>query len=198
MGACHLLFAVALILSLSKGGYAEMDNTEKAIFAGGCFWCMESPFEKLDGVHSVVSGYTGGEELDPTYQEVASGATGHAEAIEIIYDSSVVTYAELLEVFWRQINPTTPGRQFVDVGEQYRSEIFYQGEEQKSLAEASKAKLNDSGRYDSPIVTEITPATTFYPAEDYHQDYYKTQPLQYKFYRFNSGRDQYLKKVWGS
>jgi len=167
-----------------------------ATFAGGCFWCMESPFESLDGVIEVVSGYGGGEEKEPTYEEVSSGVTGHAEAIQVTYDPSRITYEELLDVFWRQIDPTDPGGQFVDRGKHYRTAIFYHDDEQRRLAEKSKAALERSGQYDRPIVTEITPATGFYGAEEYHQDYAQKNPLRYKYYRHASGRDQYLKKLW--
>ncbi len=170
---------------------------EKATFAGGCFWCMEPPFDKLDGVISTTSGYTGGQVENPTYKQVSAGGTGHAEAVEILYDPDKVSYRKLLEVFWRQINPTTPDRQFVDVGSQYRSAIFYHNEEQRRQAEETKKEMAASGRFDGPIVTEIVPAGPFWPAEDYHQDYYVKNPLRYKFYRFGSGRDKYLEKVWG-
>jgi peptide methionine sulfoxide reductase msrA/msrB len=170
---------------------------EKATFAGGCFWCMVGPFEKLDGVKEVVSGYTGGHKENPTYEEVSSGTTGHVEAIQITYDPSKVTYSKLLDIFWRQIDPTDASGQFADKGLQYRTVIFYHNDEQKRLAEKSKTALQNSGMYDKPIVTEIIPATTFYKAEDYHQDYHKKQPIRYKLYRNNSGRDQYLKKIWG-
>lgn len=170
---------------------------EKATFAGGCFWCMEAPFEKLDGVKDVVSGYTGGHKENPTYQEVSFGSTGHVEAIQITFDPNKVSYAGLLDVFWRQIDPTDAGGSFVDRGPQYRSVIFYHDQEQKRLAEESKDALGKSGRYDKPIVTELTKFSKFWKAEDYHQDYYKTHSLKYKFYRSRSGRDQYLKKIWG-
>ena len=175
-----------------------VEKYEKAIFAGGCFWCMEHPFDKLEGVISTTVGYTGGIQKDPTYEEVSAGGTGHAESVEVTFDSSILSYDELLDVFWRNVDPTTPNRQFVDVGSQYRTAIFYLNEKQKKLAEASKATLEASGRYDQPIVTEIVPATTFYKAEEYHQDYYKKNPIRYKFYRYNSGRDRYLEKVWGN
>jgi methionine-S-sulfoxide reductase len=171
--------------------------TARAIFAGGCFWCMEPPFEKLDGVHAVVSGYIDGHKENPTYQEVSSGTTGHTEAVEISYDPAKVSFDELLEVFWMNIDPTDAGGQFVDRGSQYRSGIYYLDDEQKQLAEASKERLDKSGRFDSPVVTEIVAATRFYPAEDYHQDYYKESPVRYKFYRYNSGRDQFINRVWG-
>ena len=172
-------------------------RTEKATFAGGCFWCMEPPFEKLKGVLSVVSGYTGGHTEDPKYEEVSAGGTGHAESVQVLYDPSVISYEKLLEVFWRNIDPTTKDRQFVDVGSQYRTAIFYHSEEQRRLAEESKKQLEASGRFGKPLVTEIVPAGKFYPAEGYHQDYSKKNPTRYKFYRFNSGRDQYLDRIWG-
>jgi len=177
--------------------YDGNGKLEKATFAGGCFWCMEPPFDKLDGVVSTTVGYAGGTEENPTYEEVSSGETGHAETIEIVYDPSQVTYAELLDVFWRNIDPTQVKGQFADIGRQYRTAIFYHDEGQKRLAEASKDALGNSGRYDKRIVTEIVPATAFYRAEEYHQYYYEKNPLRYKFYRYGSGRDAFLKKVWG-
>ena len=168
-----------------------------ATFAGGCFWCVEADLEKVSGVREVVSGYTGGEKENPTYEEVSSGTTGHLEAVQVHYDPSEVTYEQLLDVFWRHIDPTDPGGQFVDRGPQYRSAIFYHNEHQKKVAEQSKASLAASGRLDKPIVTEIRPFTRFYPAEDYHQDYYKNHSFRYKFYRSGSGRDRFLKKTWG-
>lgn len=170
---------------------------EKATFAGGCFWCMEPPFDKLKGVVSTTSGYAGGHKENPTYEEVSAGGTGHTETVEVLYDPSQVTYEELLDVFWKNIDPTAKDRQFVDVGSQYRAAIFYHSEEQKRLAEASKKKLAESGAFDRPIVTEISPAGKFWPAEEYHQDYYQKNPVRYKFYRYNSGRDQFLEKKWG-
>jgi methionine-S-sulfoxide reductase len=170
---------------------------KKATFAGGCFWCMEPPFEKLAGVTSVTSGYTGGRTEKPRYDEVSAGKTGHAEAVEVLYDPSVITYEKLLDVFWRNIDPTTKDRQFVDIGNQYRTAIFTHDEEQQRLAEESKRKLEASGRFGKPIVTEIVRAGTFWPAEEYHQDFYKKSSARYKFYRFNSGRDQYLDRIWG-
>jgi peptide methionine sulfoxide reductase msrA/msrB len=168
-----------------------------ATFAGGCFWCVEADFEKLPGVVRVISGYTGGNKENPTYEEVSSGKTGHVEAAQVYYDPSKITYEELLDYFWNHIDPTDPGGQFVDRGSQYRSVIFYHDEEQKRLAEKSKEELIKSRRFDKPIVTEILKFTKFYEAEDYHQDYYKTHPLKYKFYRYRSGRDQFLEKAWG-
>lgn len=187
-----LLWGVIFMQEIDAAGAA----VEKATFAGGCFWCMEPPFEKLEGVKDVVSGYTGGHKKNPTYEEVSSGSTGHVEAVQIIYDPSKITYGKLLEVFWRQIDPTDPGGQFVDRGAQYRSLIFYHSDVQKKAAEESKKELDRTGRFSKPIVTEIAPASEFYRAEEYHQDYHKKNPIRYKFYRFNSGRDQYLNKTW--
>lgn len=169
-------------------------NTATATFAGGCFWCVESDFEKVPGVLKVVSGYTGGAGANPTYETY--GAKGHIEAIQIFYDPAKVTYAQLLDVLWRNIDPTDPGGQFVDRGAGYRSAIFYHDEEQKRLAEKSKAELAKSGRFAKPIATEIIKFDRFYDAEEYHQDYYRKNPLRYKYYRGGSGRDQFLEKVW--
>jgi peptide-methionine (S)-S-oxide reductase len=170
----------------------------KAIFAGGCFWCMEPPYDKLDGVVSTLSGYIGGHKKNPTYEEVSASRTGHTEAVEVVYDPKKVSYQKLLDVFWRNIDPTVKDQQFCDVGSQYRSGIFYVDEEQKRLAEASKAALEKSKPFKGAIVTEITRATEFYPAEDYHQDYYLKNPVRYKFYRNGCGRDSRLKQLWGS
>ena len=169
-----------------------------AIFAGGCFWCMEPPFEKLEGVVSVTSGYTGGPEKSPSYREVSSGNTGHVEAVRVEYDPTVVSYEYLLEVFWRQIDPTDDGGQFADRGKQYRTAIFVDGRKQRELAEASKKRLEKSGVFDEPIVTKIRPEGPFYPAEKYHQDYYKKNPAHYKRYRIGSGRERFLESVWGN
>ena len=174
----------------------DNNNYKAATFAGGCFWCTESDFEKVEGVIDAVSGYIGGQEENPTYKDVSAGITGHTEAIKIQYDPEKVNYSQLLDVFWRHVDPTDPGGQFVDRGSQYRTAIFYHDEEQRQLAEDSKKKLNESGRFKKPVVTEIIPFDRFYPAEDYHQDYYKKSPLRYKYYRFHSGRDQFLKKAW--
>jgi len=170
---------------------------EKATFAGGCFWCMEQPFDVLDGVVSTTSGYTGGDTENPTYEEVSSGTTGHAEAVQILYDPKKISYAELLNVFWRNVDPTNPNGQFVDRGRQYRPAIFYHDEQQRAAAEKSRDELEKSGRFKGPIKTEIVKAGPFYNAEDYHQDYYKKNPIRYKFYRGRSGRDDFLKKTWG-
>jgi len=172
-------------------------TAETAIFAGGCFWCMEPPFEKLDGVQAVESGYTGGFKKAPTYEEVSHTETGHVEAVRVTYDPSQVGYEDLLEVFWRNIDPTDDGGQFVDRGSSYVSAIFVSNAEQRASAEASKQALADSGRFDKTIVTPVRDASTFYLAEDYHQDYYKKNPLKYKYYRYRSGRDQFIKKAWG-
>ena len=190
-----LLGTLILFLLVPLDSRAQGD-TARATFAGGCFWCMEHPFEKLDGVLEVVSGYTGGDKQNPTYEEVSSGETGHLEAVQILYNPSKVTYNQLLDAFWRQIDPTDPGGQFVDRGEQYTSAIFYHDEVQRAAAEASRQTLTRSGRYDKPIVTRIRKATRFYKAEDYHQDYYKKNPIRYKYYKYGSGRDPYLKKMW--
>jgi peptide methionine sulfoxide reductase msrA/msrB len=202
--AIPVLAAVGLGLIFSLlagpiGGNNAMakKHLEKATFAGGCFWCVESAFEGKDGVIDVVSGYTGGHKENPTYEEVSAGTTGHAEAIEVTFDPKRISYEELLDIFWRQIDPTDNGGQFVDRGSQYRSAIFYHSDEQRRIAEESKANLKKLGVHDKPIVTEIVEATVFYPAEEYHQDYHSKNPLRYSFYRFNSGRDSYLKETWG-
>ena len=174
----------------------EDKSLEKATFAGGCFWCMEPPFERLNGVVDVIAGYTGGEKENPEYKEVSSGATGHYEAIQIIYDPEKITYEELLDVFWKQIDPTDAGGSFVDRGQQYGSAIFYHDNKQKRLSELSKEKLSKSGVFKKPIATKILEFRIFYRAEDYHQDYYKKNPLRYKFYRSRSGRDKFLKETW--
>lgn len=192
------LLAIALFTgSSSANGQGAGEALEKATFAGGCFWCMEPPYDGLEGVVSVTSGYTGGQKKNPTYEEVSAGTTGHAEAVQIIYDPKKITYAKLLDIFWRNIDPLAKGSQFCDTGSQYRSAIFYHNEEQKRLAEASKKTLEQSKRFKGPIYTEIVAASEFYPAEEYHQKYYKKNPLRYKFYRFNCGRDQRLKDLWG-
>jgi len=172
-------------------------NLEKATFAGGCFWCMEHPFDEIPGVVSVTSGYAGGQKKNPTYEEVSAGGTGHAESVQIVYDPSRVSYEKLLNVFWHNIDPTAKDRQFCDSGHQYRSAIFYHNEEQHRLALQSKAKLEKSKPFKGPIVTEVVPATEFYAAEDYHQHYYKKNPIRYKFYRYRCGRDERLKELWG-
>jgi peptide methionine sulfoxide reductase msrA/msrB len=171
-------------------------DVKKATFAGGCFWCTESDFEKIDGVLEVVSGYTGGDEENPTYEQVSSGMTGHYEAVQVVYDPEKITYSTLLEVFWRHVNPTDAEGQFVDRGSQYRSAIFYHNEEQRVAAEKSREKLDKSGVFKQSVVTEIIPLNKFYKAEEYHQDYYKKNPIRYKMYRFGSGRDQFIESIW--
>ncbi len=171
-------------------------GTASAVFAGGCFWCSESDFEKIDGVLDVISGYTGGHVAHPTYQQVCAGGTGHVEAVQVLYDPSRVDYERLLDVYWRHIDPTDPGGQFVDRGQQYRSVIFYADEAQKRSAEASRDRLAAGGPFKKPIVTEILPLAEFYPAEDYHQDYHQKNPLRYQFYRRASGRDGFIEKAW--
>jgi len=188
---------ILLPLLTTRPFAADAPTLQKATFAGGCFWCMQPPFEKLDGVTEVVVGYTGGTKVDPTYEQVSGGGTGHLESVEITYDPAKVSYEKLLDVFWRQINPTDAGGSFVDRGSSYRSAIFYHSDEQRKLAEASRDRLRRSGRFDKPIATEIRAAGPFYRAEEYHQDYWKKNPVRYKFYRYNSGRDQYIEKVWG-
>ncbi len=192
----YLIFLSFFIFAFSQQSLFADSQLEKATFAGGCFWCMEPPFEKLDGVISVTSGYTSGNKENPTYKEVSSGKTGHLEAVEILFDPSKISYSRLLEVFWMQIDPTDNSGQFVDRGPQYRTAIFYHNEKQRVLAEKSKEELNASKRFSNPIATEIISASKFYKAEVYHQDYYKRHSLRYKYYRIRSGRDKFLKKIW--
>lgn len=186
--------AISCFMAFSSEGVGEK-SLARATFAGGCFWCMEPPFDKVEGVISTTVGYTGGHKESPTYEEVSSGLTGHAEAVEILYDPQKVGYEKLLEVFWQNIDPTVKDRQFCDVGSQYRTAIFYHDEEQRRLAEMSLERLKQSGRFEQ-ILTEILPASTFWPAEDYHQDYYRKNPLRYKLYRVGCGRDQRIKGLW--
>ena len=176
---------------------AQNSGLQVATFAGGCFWCVEAGFEKLEGVSEVISGFSGGVIKNPSYRQVASGSTRHIEAVQVFYDEEVVSYKDLLDSFWRQINPTDDGGQFVDRGHQYKPAIFFHNEKQKLAAQQSSQALAATGRYEKPLKTEFTPYKAFYAAEDYHQDYYKKNPIRYKFYRFNSGRDQYLEKTWG-
>ncbi len=181
----------------SKKPPSAAEGTAVATFAGGCFWCMEAPFEKLDGISAVLSGYAGGEQPNPKYHDGAAGRTRHMESIQVHYDPERISYGDLLSVFWRQIDPTDGGGQFVDRGNQYRTAIFYHSEEQRQAAERSREELSNSGRYDKPIVTPITEFTNFYPAEDYHQDFYKKSPGRYHQYRAGSGRDEFLDRTWG-
>lgn len=190
------LAAAAFILVALWLAPANAQNRAVAIFAGGCFWCLEPPFDKLDGVLSTTSGYIGGSKADPTYEQVTSGRTGHYEAIQIEYDPARIGYGQLLEVFWRNIDPVDPTGQFCDKGPQYRSAIFVVDEEQRRLAEASKSALDKSGKLPGRVVTEILPAAKFYAAEDYHQDYYRKNPGRYTFYRWNCGRDRRLQQLW--
>ena len=172
-------------------------KTETAIFAGGCFWCMEPPFDKLDGVISTTSGYTAGHQKNPSYKEVSAGKTGHTEAMKIVFDPEKVSYQDLLKVFWKNIDPLARNRQFCDAGTQYRSGIYYQNSAQEAAARASLQQLVNSKKFDTAIATEIKAADTFYPAEEYHQNYYQKNPLRYKFYRYSCGRDQRLEELWG-
>ena len=192
-----LVLAAALLAVMATHGAAEEPGQAKATFAGGCFWCVEEAFEKVPGVISAVSGYTDGHVDNPSYKQVTSGRTGHTEAVEVIFDPAQVTYEQLLDVFWRNVDPTVVDRQFCDVGNQYRTGIFVHDDEQKRLAEASRKALEESKPFAGPIVTPIAVASTFYPAEDYHQDYYKHNPLRYKFYKWNCGRAQRLEELWG-
>ncbi|MBW2572394.1 MAG: peptide-methionine (R)-S-oxide reductase MsrB [Deltaproteobacteria bacterium] len=204
-----IYFAITLLLMLFFGYHQLMSmdhkntpmkdhtgNTASAVFAGGCFWCTESDFEKVYGVIEAISGYTGGDSHNPTYKEVSGGGTGHIEAVKVIYDPTMISYEKLLKEFWQHVDPTDSGGQFVDRGAQYRSAIFYANDSEKRLAEASKQHLAASGRFNKPIVTDILPLDEFYPAEDYHQDYYKKNPIRYNWYRSGSGRDQFLEKTW--
>jgi peptide methionine sulfoxide reductase msrA/msrB len=200
-----LIIVIAALLALSS--YAETsqqsspkakpDHLSVATFAGGCFWCTESDFEKLPGVHEVISGFSGGHVANPSYEEASKGTTGHVESVQVYYDPNAIGYEALLDAFWRMVNPTDNNGQFVDRGEHYRTLIFYHTEEQKAAAEHSRQLLNESKRYPAPVITEIRKFEAFYPAEEYHQDYYKKNPIRYKYYRFQSGRDQYLEKTWG-
>jgi peptide-methionine (S)-S-oxide reductase len=178
---------------------ANTDSTtyKTATFAGGCFWCMEQPFDAIDGVISTIAGYTGGSKVNPTYREVSAGNTGHTESVQVTYDPQKVEYAKLVETFWHNIDPLDAKGQFCDKGSQYRSEIFYADDQQKAIATKAKSELTKSGQLDGPIATAITAASQFYPAEDYHQNFYQTNTLKYKVYRFGCGRDQRLEKIWG-
>ncbi|MGH6611890.1 MAG: peptide-methionine (S)-S-oxide reductase MsrA, partial [Burkholderiaceae bacterium] len=201
--------AAALLIAAVAGGTiaqtqpgksasaAKPASTATAIFAGGCFWCTEADFDKVEGVLSTTSGYIGGRTPNPTYESVSANTTGHAEAVQVVYDPSKVSYAKLVEYFWRTIDPTVRDQQFCDIGSSYRSAIFVSGPEQRTIAEASKKALTNNKPFSAPIVTEIVDAKTFYPAESYHQDYYNKNAVRYKFYRFNCGRDARLKQLWG-
>jgi len=198
----NLFMVVALACAGAAWGQGKssvpVPRTETAIFAGGCFWCTESDFDKIDGVVSTTSGYIGGRKANPTYQEVSSGSTGHTEAVKVEFDPARISYAQLLEKFWPTIDPTVKDEQFCDIGSQYRTGIYPVNDMQLKAAEASKAALQKSKRFTASIVTEIVLAGTFYPAEDYHQDYYLKNPIRYKFYRNNCGRDARLRQLWGT
>jgi peptide-methionine (S)-S-oxide reductase len=198
--ALVVIFAVMAApgqLALGEQTGAATSSVARAYFAGGCFWCMEEAFEKIDGVVDAVSGYMGGTVKNPSYEEVSAGKTGHAESVEVRYDPSKVSYTQLLETFWRNVDPITPDAQFCDHGNQYRAAIFYQTDDEKRTAEESKRAIEQSKRFSTPIVTQVTAASEFYPAEDYHQDYYKKNPVRYKFYKFTCGRAQRLETLWG-
>ncbi|HJU04225.1 MAG TPA: peptide-methionine (S)-S-oxide reductase MsrA [Nitrospiraceae bacterium] len=197
-----LLMSVGLLAAVSGGAETPSPAPEgtrlaKATFAGGCFWCLEEALDKINGVISTTSGYTGGRQANPTYEEVSAGGTGHAESVQIVYDPTKVGYAQILDVFWHNIDPTTPDRQFCDQGNQYRSAIFYHDETQKRLAEESKQHLEQSKPFKEALATEIVPVSEFYPAEEYHQNFYQKNPFRYKFYKFNCGRAQRLQELWG-
>lgn len=188
-------FSFILLIGLAGPGNAQTPQTASAVFAGGCFWCMEHPYDELDGVISTTSGYSGGDEKTATYEQISSGTTGHYEVVKIEYDPSKVSYQTLLDIFWRNIDPFDAKGQFCDKGPQYRAAIFYGSEKEKELAEASKQKVSE--KLGKPVETEILPAPAFYPAEDYHQNYYQTNPIRYKLYRYGCGRDKRLDMVWG-
>lgn len=192
-----LILLVVVFSNVLLQPVVESGEPAKAYFAGGCFWCMEEAFEKVDGVIAAVSGYMGGTVQNPSYEEVSSGRTGHAESIEVLYDPSKVTYNQLLEAFWRNVDPITPNAQFCDHGTQYRAAIFYQNDQEKRFAEESKQAIEQSKRFTQPIVTQIVMASQFYTAEEYHQDFYKKNPIRYKFYKYNCGRAQRLDELWG-
>ena len=189
------MYLIVLILFLIPHTVSAQKK-EIATLAGGCFWCVESDLEKISGIFSVISGYSGGTIKNPTYKQVSSGQTRHIESVQIAFDPQKISYRKLLQHFWKIIDPTDPGGQFVDRGRQYTTAIFFHNQKQKNIALESKEQLQKSRRYKKPVITPIIPFTTFYPAEKYHQDYYKKNPLRYRFYRYRSGRDQFLKKVW--
>ena len=191
-----LLLITTIFLATVRQARAQQLGKEIATFAGGCFWCMEHPFDQLEGVDEVISGYIGGNTTNPAYEDVSTGTTGHLEAVQITFDPQRISYTKLVDLFWRQIDPTDAGGQFVDRGTQYTTAIFYHSEAQRLAAEKSRAEMEKSQRFSRPIVTKIIPATTFYPAETYHQDYYKKNQIHYRFYRSNSRRDQFLDPIW--
>jgi len=187
-----------IFISCFHNTVATAAPVEKATFAGGCFWCMEQTFDALPGVLSVMPGYTGGTKLYPTYKEVSAGGTGHTEAVQISYDPAKISYEKLLQVFWHNIDPTVTDRQFCDIGNQYRAGIFYHNENQKKLALLSRETISKTKTFKEPVVTEVVQASSFYPAEEYHRQYYKKNPLRYRYYRASCGRDNRLKELWGS
>ena len=191
----NVLLVLLLCIASAVGAVTDGDGLSEATFAGGCFWCMEPPFDQLPGVVSTTSGYTGGDRKDPTYEQVSAGGSGHVEALRVVYDLAKIRYEKLLEVYWRNVDPLDAGGQFCDRGGQYRAAVFYHNEEQKRLAEQSKTAVERQLR--RPVATEIHPAAEFYPAEGYHQDYYRKNPLRYKLYRYQCGRDQRLEALWG-
>ncbi len=193
----NILIIITIFMMIFNMSIFSQVNLQKATFAGGCFWCIEAVFEKLEGVSEAISGYTGGDTPDPTYEEVMTGETGHYEAVEVLFDPAQITYSGLLDVFWRNINPTDPDGQFADRGSQYQTAIFYHDDEQKMLAEKSKEELQNSGMFQKEIVTEILAVSEFYPAEEYHQDYYKKNPIGYGWYSMGSGRADYIEDKWG-
>ena len=197
MVSSGLILLVVGFSNVPHPSLAESGEPAKAYFAGGCFWCMEEAFEKVDGVVAAVSGYMGGTVQNPSYEEVSSGRTGHAESVEVLYDPSKVTYNQLLEAFWRNVDPITPNAQFCDHGTQYRAAIFYQNDQERRFAEESKQAIEQSKRFNQPVVTQVVMASQFYTAEEYHQDFYKKNPIRYKFYKYNCGRAQRLDELWG-
>jgi len=202
MNMTRLIFSLCSCLAATQVQTVQaapetIQKYETATFAGGCFWCMEPPYDALEGVISTTSGYTGGKEVDPSYKQVSRGRTGHTEAIQIVYDPEQVSYTKLLDIYWHNIDPTDASGQFCDKGSQYRSEIFFHNKTQQQLAVQSKNALRELKPFKGPIVTQVTMATAFYPAEDYHQDYYQRNPIRYKYYRYGCGRDQRLEALWG-
>jgi peptide-methionine (S)-S-oxide reductase len=195
--ACALLAMFVGYQARIAESASNSNRLETATFAGGCFWCLEEALDKVEGVVSTTSGYTGGQKTNPTYEEVSAGGTGHTESVQVMYDPQKVTYTKLLETFWHNIDPTTPNQQFCDKGHQYRSAIFYHDDRQQRLAEESKQQLDKSKPFKEQIVTEIVPASEFYPAEEYHQNFYQKNPIRYKFYKYNCGRAQRLETLWG-
>lgn len=195
--ACALLAMFVGYQRYIAESASNSDRLETATFAGGCFWCLEEALDKVEGVVSTTSGYTGGQKTNPTYEEVSAGGTGHTESVQVMYDPQKVTYTKLLETFWHNIDPTTPNQQFCDKGHQYRSAIFYHDDRQQRLAEESKQQLDKSKPFKEQIVTEIVPASEFYPAEEYHQNFYQKNSIRYKFYKYNCGRAQRLETLWG-